>query len=274
MKHTILLTVTIFTLLTGCKKDKVETPPIENPPVDVHTILLKDMIVAKLPSPYYHFTYDDSGFITNVNYQSGLGLYDLSYKNGRIDKIMDNTLVNKDKLQYFYEDGKVSKINFTNKEGIFYEQVNISYNSVSQLTKVEWNIVNDDATLTPEKAIELAYYANGNLSTINHHIFEIPGRQPETFYTDTYENYDNKTNVDGFAAIQKINDHVFFLPNITIQKNNPLKETRSGDGLNYTIDYTYTYNDNLPVKKDGDLVILNGENAGLHSNYLVSFSYY
>jgi hypothetical protein len=78
------------------------------------------MIVKNLPSPYYHFEYDDSSFITHVNVQSGLALYDLSYLNGRISQMSNNTFVNKDKLQYEYVDGKVSKIKYINKEGVFF----------------------------------------------------------------------------------------------------------------------------------------------------------
>jgi len=274
MKHTLLLAVLFFAAFTSCKKEKTESPPVQDPPADVHTILLKDMIVQNLPSPYYHFNYDDSGFITNVNHQSGLALYDLFYLNGRIDKITDNTVANKDKLQYAYQQGKVSQVNFLNKEGVFYKKVILIYNNTSQLIKVEWDFVNTDASITPEKIIELEYYADGNLAKVKHHFLEIAGRQPETFYTDTYENYDTKTNVDAFAIIHKINDHLFLLPNIIIQKNNPLKETRTGDGLNYSISYSYTYNDSLPVKKDGDLLILNGDSAGMHTSYLVSYSYY
>src|SRR5689334_25158537 len=121
MKHT-MLTVLIFVIaFASCKKDAIETPPTQDPPSDARTILLKDMIVQNLPSPYYHFDYDDSGFITHVNYQSGLELYDLSYHNERIDNMMDNTFVNKTRLQYIYKDGKVSQINFQDNAGVFYK---------------------------------------------------------------------------------------------------------------------------------------------------------
>ena len=274
MKHTIFLTLLSIALLAGCKKDKVQVPETEDPPIDVHTILLKDMIVKNLPSPYYHFEYDDSSFITHVNVQSGLALYDLSYLNGRISQMSNNTFVNKDKLQYEYVDGKVSKIKYINKEGVFFKQNILTYNSSKQLITVEWDIVNADESLTPERIIQLDYYADGNLFKVNDHWMEIPGRQPETSYVDTYENYDTKSNVDAFAILHKISDHLFLLPAVVLQKNNPLKETRTGDGLNYAITYTYTYINNLPVKKDGDMIFLNGNNAGMHNDYLISFSYY
>jgi hypothetical protein len=274
MKHTIFLTLLSIALFASCKKDTVQAPPIEEPPVDVHTILLKDMIVKDLPSPYYHFDYDDSSFITHVNVQSGLAIYDLAYFNGRISQINNNTFVNKDKLQYEYVDGKVSKIKYIDKEGVFFKQNILTYNSSKQLVTAEWDIINADESLTPERVIQLDYYADGNLSQVNDHRMEIPGRQLETNYVDTYENYDTKSNVDAFAILHKINDHLFLLPNVVLQKNNPLKETRTGDGLNYAITYTYTYNDSLPVKKDGDMVFLNGANAGMHNNYLISFNYY
>ncbi|QEC66766.1 hypothetical protein FRZ67_05400 [Panacibacter ginsenosidivorans] len=274
MKHTILSITLCLTLFAACKKEKTQEPSPGDPPVDVHTILLKDMIVKNLPSPYYHFEYDNSSFITHVNVQSGYEIYDLLYSNGRISQMNDNTLVNKDKLQYVYDNGKVSKINYINQAGIIFKQNILTYNSAEQLTAVEWDFVNADETTAPERIIQFEYYSDGNLFKVNDHWFEIPGRQPETFTTDTYENYDTKTNVDAFAILYKTNDHLFLLPNIVIQKNNPLKETRSGDGLNYSINYTYTYNNDLPVKKDGDLLILNGESEGTHIDYLITFSYY
>jgi len=71
-------------------------------------------------------------------------------------------------------------------------------------------------------------------------------------------------NVDGFSLIHnEFFDHLFLLHGVQLQKNNPGKETRTGDGVNYTVDYTYTYDSrNAPLTKKGDLLMLNGATGG------------
>jgi hypothetical protein len=47
-------------------------------------------------------------------------------------------------------------------------------------------------------------------------------------------------------------DHLVLLPGVQLQKNNPRKETLTGNTGNYTVNYTYTYNDkDLPLFKTG-----------------------
>lgn len=275
MKHTPIILIIGFIFTVSCGKEETPRPlPSPDGPMDIHNILLKDMIVKNLPSPYYHFEYNDSGFITRASWQSGFNVYNLFYSNGRISQMQNNTAVNKDRLTYVYEKGLVAQINFTNEAGVTFKKSSFTYNASKQLTKVDWTIITTDGSNIPERSMQLEYYADGNLATLNDHMIEIPGIQPDAVYTDTYENYDNKSNADAFALIHKIDDHLILLPGIVLQKNNPQKETRSGDGLHYAITYTYTYRDSLPIKKDGDMVILNGDGAGTHTNYNISFSYY
>lgn len=274
MKYTLLLLISGF-ILTSCRKEATQQPlPLPGEPIDIHTILLKDMIVKNLPSPYYHFEYDDSGFINSATWQSGFNVYNLSYTKGRISQMQNNTAVNKDRLVYIYENGLVTQINFINEAGITFKKSTFTYNAYKKLIKIDWTMLNTDGSHVPERSMQLDYYADGNLATLSDHMIEIPGIQPDAVYTDTYENYDNKVNAGAFALIHKIDDHLILLPGIVLQKNNPRKETRSGDGLHYTIAYTYAYQDSLPIKKDGDLLILNGDAAGTHTNYNISFSYY
>ncbi len=53
------------------------------------------------------------------------------------------------------------------------------------------------------------------------------------------------------------------LPEVHLQKGNPRRQTRTGDGLNFVVDYTYTYDDqSRPLSKIGALTITNGPDAG------------
>jgi hypothetical protein len=71
----------------------------------------------------------------------------------------------------------------------------------------------------------------GNLSKLTDHKIEIPGKQAETLYMDTYENYDNNRNAADFSLPHKSGDHLILLPGIVLQKNNPGKELERATAL-------------------------------------------
>jgi hypothetical protein len=82
-------------------------------------------------------------------------------------------------------------------------------------------------------------------------------------------------NVEGFSTFHKDNDHLLLFPSSKLQKNNPTKVVRSGTGIHYEIEFTYTY-DNLgrPVQKSGAGQFTSGQNAGQHFQSMTSFTYY
>jgi hypothetical protein len=66
------------------------------------------------------------------------------------------------------------------------------------------------------------------------------------------------------------------LQGFRLQKNNPRKEKLSLNGTDYyTIDYTYTYNnDNTPANKADDFLYLSGQYAGQRFVGNTFYSYY
>jgi hypothetical protein len=124
--------------------------------------------------------------------------------------------------------------------------------------------------------MSFTYDAAGNLFELTQHFPAIAGLQTEATVTDRYENYDTGTNVDGFGLIHsEFFDHLVLLPDVQLQKGNPRTESRSGDGDNYRVTYTYTYDDQgRPRVKSGDILILNGANAGQHFPSSTVYSYY
>src|SRR5690349_2141331 len=95
--------------ISACSGDLKTTapPPAETP------AFLKDVVVDRLPSPYYHFDYDAMGRITGASFASGFRIYQVAYIGGRITELRNNAVGNTDVLKYFYDDlGRVARIDY------------------------------------------------------------------------------------------------------------------------------------------------------------------
>ena len=270
----LLLPFFAILIFAACKKDKNPGPGDHTPPPTTPPVLLKDIVEAHLPSPYYHFEYDASGKVSFVSFASEFTRYDVIYNGNKIIEMRNNILVNKDRLQYSYDnDGKVGLIKYADSNGVVFKTVQFFYDGprlirLDRARKVSAGFVFELTTL-------LSYFPDGNLKDITYHYLPFEG-QPEVQYTLHYDQYDNKLNEGGFGLLhQEFFDHLVFLPGVQIQKNNPGKESLTGDGDNYTVTYTYTYNDrSAPLIKTGDLVFLTGSHAGQHIQVQTTYSYY
>lgn len=273
MRYKYLLLLTVSAIAFCCKKEKqVSDPGVPPPPPAPPVVFVKNIEIANLPSPYYHFEYNASGKVTVATFSSGLRLYDVFYNADRISEIKNNTMVNKDRLQYSYSnDGKVILINYVDEGGVLFKRAHFTYDG-AKLTNIEWER-KEAAGFIAERELELVYQADGNVSEITDRRFPVAG-QTAAIHVTRFEQYDNRINADGFTLIHEMNDHLLLLPGVQLQKNNPGKLIRSGDGLNYGINYTYTYNTgNLPLTKSGEVTITNGPNAGqkFQSNTVISY---
>jgi hypothetical protein len=259
--RTHLWSLVLCAVTISCKKQPETPQPPAPPPV---TVLLKDMVVDRLPSPYYHFEYDSAKRVSFVTFASELTRYEVIYDGGRIREMRNNILVNKDRLQYVYgNSGNVELIKYADSTGSVYKTVDLFYDG-PRLIRME-RARRSGTGFVYEKTTTMTYYTDGNLKDITYHFLPFDG-QIESTYTLHFEQYDDKINVDGFGLIHdEFFDHLFLLPGVPLQKNNPGKETLTGDSDNYTVNYTYTYNGkNAPLTKTGDLLILTGPLAGRH----------
>ena len=91
----LAITLTAVAGLSSCGGDAGITAP---PPPE--SVLLKDIVIPNLPSPYYHFEYDADGKVSLVSFASGLTSYDVIYASGRISALRNNTIANHDRLVY------------------------------------------------------------------------------------------------------------------------------------------------------------------------------
>jgi hypothetical protein len=257
--------------LSSCSGDlKVTAPP--PPPTSV---LLKDIVIPRLPSPYYHFEYDGQGRVSSVSFASGLTTYNVTYAAGRISEIRNNAIANQDRLVYVYDDaGRVAAIRETNESGVVFTALFFTY-AGDKLIELE-----RDRRVTGgfiiDKTMSFSYYSDGNLLELTEHRPAIDGVQPETTVKDRFEQYDDGINVDAFGLIHDdFFDHLVLLPAVQLQKSNPRRVTRTGDADNYTVDYTYTYDArNRPLTTRGALTFTTGSSAGQHFQVSSAFSYY
>ena len=237
-------------------------------------VLLKDVDVTSLPSPYYHFTYDSGGRITTASFASGLFSYDVRYQGDRISELDNNALGNSDRLQYVYDAaGRVETVNYRNAADSVFERVRLTYDG-DRLIQLDRERTLQ-GVLTLEKTLSFSYDQAGNVQDIVDHRPAVNG-QPETTTIDHFEQYDGNVNVDAFGLIHNdFFDHVVLLPTVQLQKGNPARETFTTGHVNYRFDYTYTYDgEKRPLVKGGTATILSGPDSGRVIPLHTAFSYY
>src|SRR5215510_2605110 len=130
MRKNYLIPLIAGTILIACTKhrDHNQQPPTWPDPPAPSSVLLRDLVASSLPSPYYHFEYDNSGKVTFTSFASDLFRYNVTYTNGRISEMRNNILVNKDRLQYFYNSqGKLEAVNYADSTGLVYTRVDLFY---------------------------------------------------------------------------------------------------------------------------------------------------
>lgn len=260
----------VSALSIGCGTDAA-APSTEPPPTT--PVLLKEIVASSLPSPYYHFEYGTDNRIAKVSFASDLRMYDVVYDGARIAELRNNVAGNTDRLVYSYDDaGRVSMVKYIDAAGQVFAVVFLKYTG-GRLTELERDR-KVTAGFLAEKIMSFTYDADGN-------VFEVTERirsenSPETLTVDRYEQYDGKVNVDGFSLLHdEFFDHLVLLPGVVLQKSNPRHVTRTGDGINFVVDHTYTYDaENRPLLKSGDLLITNGTDAGRRFVITSEYSYY
>jgi hypothetical protein len=269
-KFLIVLLVPVF---FACRKDDVKIPPSK--PTDRYDIRLKDVLWHSLPAPMYHFVYNDSGYITDASFSSGLRSYDLNYSNSRIRELKSTNATNQDRLVYTYEDQRVAMITYFNAQDEIYRRCFLTYNNQKQLTKMEWEQKQGNLGFHSQRTLTFTYYQNGDLHERHDHLHLIPGQQQESLNIQTFQDYDRRMNVDGFMLLHPEGEHMILLPGVKLQRHNPGRVYYSGTGVHYRVDYTYDYNSkNAPVWKRGAAEFLNGPNKGEKFNVRVDYSYY
>jgi hypothetical protein len=244
-------------------------PPPPPPPADVR---LKDMEVAFLPSPYYRFEYDSAGKVTFASFASDLRTYEIQYVGNRISGMVSTRFV-REQLSYVYdeESGKVTAVTYADSTGV-YVRLRLTYAGDRLVTLERERRLGQ--VFQPDKRLSFAYDSRGNLAELMDERLPFPGQTASTF-VDVFERYDDGINVDGFTLIHnEFFDHLVLLPGVRLQIGNPGGVTRHGDGINFHIDYTYTYDSSKrPIAKHGEGVLMDGTTTGQRFQTSATFAY-
>jgi hypothetical protein len=93
----------LMALFLGCGESSTSPGDNGGGQVPPRAVLLRDVVIPNLPSPYYHFEYDSTGRVTTASFASGFTMYQVIYQGDRITELRNNTLGNQDRLEYTYD---------------------------------------------------------------------------------------------------------------------------------------------------------------------------
>lgn len=253
-----------FMMQVSCHCKDPLPPADKKPPSDRIDVPLKEIAVRNSPSPYYGFTYNDSGYVKSINFSSGLFIYNYYYKNNLIDSVTSNS-TDARYLLYRYSAQLVKSVQQFDDSGLRLT-VFISYDRFDRVIRMEWR-----PTSTPpdEKIVEFEYYDNGNLKRMKS---TYPGSGITTIVD--YEAYDNKRGVEGFGIFKDFMDHLIFLPRAKFQYNNPVRMKVVSGPNERIIRHEYVYRDSLPVERNSTTQVTAGPSAGQQFTIYTAFTYY
>lgn len=259
----ILSVIVLLTVASCCNKNETPSPTLK-PISDKQDVRLRELSIQNSPTPYYGFTYDDSGYVTSLNFASGLCIYFYFYKNGRIDSAR-TSLPDSTYLLYRYTGDQVSSVLEYGLTGLR-QTTFIRYDNKGRVSRMEWRPI---STTLFEKTKEFTYYDNGNLSRMT-------STYPATGNTSivAFEAYDDKRSVDGFDVYKEFFDHMIFLPTVRFQINNPTR-MKLITGINERmVQQSYVYRDSLPLERNAAMQVTAGPSSGQSLTSRTTFSYY
>ncbi|MBC7902299.1 MAG: hypothetical protein H7Y27_02715 [Gemmatimonadaceae bacterium] len=260
----------LIAIMFSCKKDTNTGPPL---PVNGRkTQRLKDIVVPSLPSPYYHFEYSDSGYITRLGFADAFFDYTVHYENKRVSRLIN--INNDQELFYQYEDGRVSVIHQRDVlSGVKSMRYSCRYYPNGLLKEILWSkfFAGRSDSVGVRKVI-LIYNADGNLAEFDD--FRVNPATEELLWSQTTEilEYDKQINVDDFSLLKDTFEDVLLLPQVRLFKNNPLRLKTSSQQNDFLYVYRYDFVNKLPVRKH--LVMTQTRGGAGEMRSTTEFSYY
>ena len=177
MRIKFLMLFLVATVVLSCKKEKsttmpIVTPPIVTPPGNpplIPAVMLKEIVIPNLPSPYYHFEYDLSGTVKLASFASDFKRYDINYENGKIGSLVNNIAPGvQEVVKYAYDNlGRVMFVIYTDVTGVNNVQVSFTYDG-NKLVRLERQRLSGQQFFV-NKVMTFSYYDDGNLKELVDH---------------------------------------------------------------------------------------------------------
>lgn len=255
----------------SCKKNPPVIPdPVEEP----QAFRLKELSYQGLPSPYYQFSYAANGQLQGFSWKGGARVFALTYTNNRIIKIERTDPGSKISVDYQYTGTRLASLSYRNAAGEIYKRAFLAYLPTGQLGEIEWEIKTDAGYVT-QCILTYEYHPDGNLKQREELMTDIPGVQQGHLFVDAFSDYDETVNTDAFVWLQPEDEIPAPMPGIVLQLNNPRKLVRSGNGVNYTMDFVFHFGPGkIPLYRLGKGLFLTGTSAGQTFENNSNFSYY
>ena len=272
MKNSTILIMILFVMITSCHK-KYDVPQVPDTPSDARNILLKNVNIERLPSPYFTFQYDNSGFITDIDFASGFISWKVQYKNNRVIRMIDKF---GDSLNYSYDKNQVSSIHHVKSlNGDTTWNYEFTYFNSELLKEIRWWAFpagGSDSVLS--RKVSFQYNDDNNL--VEYDDFGLDNDSNLVVVARVkFTGYDNGKNVDDFYLVKNFLEDFLFLPQVKLQRNNPAILTYEGTNEDYTFEYKYNYNgDNVPIEKNANVSITRGPNSGQKFTSRSQYTYY
>jgi hypothetical protein len=165
MKAKHLLLITLVILMISCHKEPSNQPALPG----TASLKLKDLNAQNLPSPFYHFEYDDSGKITLAGYSSGLRIYDVNYNGSHIESMENIADLSHIRLEYEYSNGDLLAVKVKDKDGVTLRHCIFTFSPSHQLQQMDWDVADGNVGFYLEQTMTFSYYPDGNVMEIVTH---------------------------------------------------------------------------------------------------------
>jgi hypothetical protein len=261
-----LVAVLFCSFLLACEKEKPADLPAD-PLTDAQAIPLKDVTIQGLPSAWLQYTYNNDRLVTAIRHESGIFQYHLEYRNGRLHQMINTAFAEHDTLLYHYTGEHVSRIDWFVTGNGKRQEIALQYDTANRLTEMTWKKMSTNKLFK-----KMLFFYNQQHNMIRCDIFYELGSGLVETNRYLFEDFDNKRNVSPNELLKEY--HFYFLPQVRLQQNNPLSATLIGVENDFTYDYSYQYNDSLPVRKTTAMKQVRGSEAGVIKTGVTTYSYY
>jgi hypothetical protein len=269
-----MMAVLFLLTVVGCSKENINNRPAPRPEdPGPNAVLLKEIIQEKLPSPAYHFIYDRKGKVRKIELSSGLISYDVVYEGQQLARLENKK--HQSGLQYYYDGNRVRSIRHfkgvaENVDAVYHLEYHFN-GLLKSLSSFEY--INDDRDSILTRNFHFSYQDDGNLAGVEEKRI---GTDGELIFAKSmmYAEYDEGRNIEGTGILRDFIDDLLYLPEITLQKNNPVVVKMVTGGNKFLIRNHFQYQGKLPVLKMSKLTQTGGSDMGDSFTFVTRYTYY